>query len=78
LFTVAPSDGDILEFRFTKGKLSPGDPFQWIEHTHGVDLATVLASTDNSTDKHSAPGVILKIEEAQPLEKQPAEKNSPN
>jgi sulfatase modifying factor 1 len=65
LFTVLSNDGDILEFRFTKGKLSPGDPFQVIEHTHGVDLATVLASTDNSTDKHSAPAVILKIEEAQ-------------
>ena len=78
LFTVLSNDGDILEFRFTKGKLSPGDPFQVIEHTHGVDLATVLASTDNSTDKHSVPGVILKIEDAQPLEKQPAEKNSPN
>jgi hypothetical protein len=78
LFTVAPSDGDTVELRFTKGKLSPGDPFQQVEHTHGVDLATVLASTDNSTDKHSVPGVILKIEDAQPLEKQPAEKNSPN
>ena len=78
LFTVAPRDGDIIELRFTKGKLSPGDPVQSIEHTHGVDLQTVLASTDNSTDKHSAPGVILKIEAAQPLEKQPAEKNLPN
>ena len=77
LFAVAPNGG-ATEFRFTKSKLTPGDTFQLVDHKRDVDLQAILSSTDNSTELNSKPGVILKIEEAQPLEKQPAEKNSPN
>lgn len=77
LFAVAPN-GDVMELRFTKSSLSPEDTCQLVDHKRGVDLQTILASTDNSTELASKPGVILKIEDAQPLEKQPAEKNSPN
>ena len=77
LFAVPPN-GDAMELRFTKSKLTPGDTFQLVDHNRKFDLQAILASTDNSTEMASSPGVILKIEEAQPLKNQPAEKNSPN
>ena len=70
LFMVAPNDGVVNELRFTKTDLSLGDPLQIIRHASGVDLQTVLASTDDSTVKYPAPGVILKIEAAQPVDGQ--------
>lgn len=77
LFAVPPNGG-ATEFRFTESKLTPGDTFQLVDHKRDVDPQAILASTDNSTELASKPAVILKIEEAQPLEKQPAEKDSSN
>jgi hypothetical protein len=48
LFTVGGKVSAVAEYRFHKTDLSPNDPFQFITYNPGVDLQTVLTSTDDS------------------------------